>query len=213
MTKALKNCMLVVCVTLLIGLFVWLGLYGYKSIENSDGVWWAIALWIFLAISQALKASSDDVRSGSKFDFGLLILNFALWLLLGIPFTLLAIGMLVGIKDLFVFIIQLPSTRSSNALSVGLVFILGITLFQVRQHFRYFYGLGEVIMGLTLAYFKYPFEFSIDYSLAAIAGSVYLVVRGFDNMQQGKLIDKLLIRLPFDKVNAKLYQTKLKNKS
>jgi hypothetical protein len=213
MAKALKNCMLVVCVTFMIGLFVWLGLYGYKSIENSDGVWWAIALWIFLAISQALRSSSDDVRSGSKFDFGLLILNFALWLLLGIPFTLLTIGMLVGIKDLFVFIIQLPSTSSSNALSVGLVFILGITLFQVRQHFRYFYGLGEVIMGLTIAYFKYPFEFSIDYSLAAIAGSVYLVVRGFDNMQQGKLIDKLLIRIPFDKVNANLYQTKLKNKS
>lgn len=202
MNKVIKNLILTVCATCTVGLFIWLSIYGYKFIKNNDEAWWPTLLWLFLAFSQTLKASSEDSKSGGRVNFRLIVFNFGLWLVLGVPFVLLIIGMFVGIRDLFVLIIQIPATKSSNTASLFLVLILGWILFKVRQHLKYFYGLGEVMMGLTMAYFKFPFELSLDYSLALMAGSVYLIVRGLDNMEQGKSVDKLLQILSLGKLKS-----------
>lgn len=84
------------------------------------------------------------------------------------------------------------------------VIALGVFLFLFRYKLRFFYGLSEIAFATYLSWHQLP-EFPLkqvpdgynaqNLVLAVMAGSVYLVVRGLDNMQQGWSTDVLIARI------------------
>lgn len=74
------------------------------------------------------------------------------------------------------------------------VFLIGLGLFWFRIRCRATYGLTEVLVGVSVASFKYVEASAGSQSaapadpnllIALLTAGVYLVVRGLDNMQQG----------------------------
>ena len=172
-----------------------IALYGYQGIGSRVSINFILIAWLILATTQTYKSGIEEIQMGKKVNFSWVALNVGLWLIIGGPMLALIVGIFLAIFDLFAFVVSLPATQSPDIVSVALVFLMGVVLFQIRQHCRYFYGAAEILVGLLIAYYKYPFEVSANYYLAALAGSVYLMVRGMDNMQQGKSTDKILIRM------------------
>lgn len=75
-------------------------------------------------------------------------------------------------------------------LSVGAL-IAGFILFSFRYHYLPFYGLVEVIFGCVTALLQNKIVYDAT-SLAAIAASIYIVVRGLDNIDKGLQAKKAL---------------------
>lgn len=74
------------------------------------------------------------------------------------------------------------------------VFLVGVGLFWFRSRCRGVYGLTEVVVGLSIASYKYVEASSGSHAtatsdtnllIALLTAGVYLVVRGLDNIQQG----------------------------
>ncbi len=85
-----------------------------------------------------------------------------------------------------------------------LALVFGVLLFSFRFHYRTFYGLTEAIVGLAIAYSKVrqisgrEALLSFDAGLGLLTASVYLIVRGFDNMFEGvngSRKDRLIARI------------------
>lgn len=81
------------------------------------------------------------------------------------------------------------------------VIIVAGFLFVFRQKFRFWYGLSESLCGIIVAISKSESSISAmlnpSYLLLILTASIYLIVRGFDNMHQG--INS--IKSPFNKDN------------
>lgn len=82
------------------------------------------------------------------------------------------------------------------------VLSVGSTLFMIRQRYRFFYGVTEIVVGLAVAVHLSQ-TYSSDATNAAnvfiglVTAGAYLVVRGLDNVQQGLATENkdLLARL------------------
>ena len=67
----------------------------------------------------------------------------------------------------------------------------GMLLFHFRLRIRSLYGVTEVVVGVLVAIFKVfgnspgAFATNADFILAMLTASVYLIVRGLDNVHQG----------------------------
>ncbi|MEQ6289619.1 hypothetical protein ACFPAG_03220 [Vogesella sp. GCM10023246] len=72
---------------------------------------------------------------------------------------------------------------------VIIVTIVASFLFIFRLKFRFWYGLSESLCGIVVAISKSQSSlsgiFNTNYLLIILTASVYLIVRGFDNMHQG----------------------------
>lgn len=76
---------------------------------------------------------------------------------------------------------------------VGITLIAGLALFGMRSWYRISYGATETLVGLYLAWMKWTTttgplgELSKDtvFMTGLLTASIYLVVRGMDNMQTG----------------------------
>lgn len=70
--------------------------------------------------------------------------------------------------------------------------LLGVSLFGFRKGARGLYGLTEVVAGVSIAAYRISTEntdllnASPEIYIALLTAGVYLVVRGLDNMEQGK---------------------------
>jgi hypothetical protein len=89
----------------------------------------------------------------------------------------------------------------SRALLLPLALLIGYILYRVRKSFRRLYGFSEVIAGLFACWVGlgqiqsalrfspgaedpgYPFSFRIG---VALAGGIYIIVRGLDNYGKGQ---------------------------
>jgi hypothetical protein len=138
----------------------------------------------------------------SKFEIFFSIGSVALATLFAGP---IYYSIIAAFKDLYLWI-QSPSVSREWAiiLAVVLTIILGFSLFFFRLKFRSIYGFTEALVGLGVAVQKVSSENSLEitnssFYLAILTASVYLFVRGLDNIHQG------LTKEPFDPYGQKLY--------
>ena len=98
----------------------------------------------------------------------------------------------VAIKDIYIFLLSPESGRTPTVfITVIMTLGLGVGLFVFRLKARTYYGLTEIMVGVTVAVYRVtatPNDGLIsnaDLYLAVLTAGIYLVVRGLDNMHQG----------------------------
>lgn len=97
--------------------------------------------------------------------------------------------------DFVKWLIQQQNLSYTGPLLVSTaVFLIGLGLFWFRGRYRATYGLTEVLVGISVASYKYVEAAAGSHSatptdpnflIALLTAGVYLVVRGLDNLQQG----------------------------
>ncbi len=112
------------------------------------------------------------------------------------PITCLTAGMSyysigVSLKDSFLWLVSVSHTIQGTIIYIILLcLILGISLFYFRLKRRVTFGFIETLTGLLIAGYKAYSDFdkgmqNTDFYLAILTASIFLVVRGADNMHQG----------------------------
>lgn len=110
----------------------------------------------------------------------------------------------VAVRDLYIFLLSPESGRTPTVfITVIMTLGLGIGLFIFRLKARAYYGLTEIMVGVTVAVYRVTTTpgsnliSSTDLYLAVLTAGIYLVVRGLDNVHQGldKEPDSFLARL------------------
>lgn len=119
----------------------------------------------------------------------------------------------VAFKDLYLWL-QSPEISKSWAIVFVLVLtiILGFSLFFFRLYARSIYGVTELLVGLGVAVQKISSQESVEitkssFYLVILTASVYLFVRGLDNIHQG------LTKEPLDPYAKKIYLFLFKGKT
>jgi hypothetical protein len=98
----------------------------------------------------------------------------------------------VALKDGYFWLqTVVPPRAFAYVVTPPAVLIVGYVLFSFRAHARFFYGLTEALVGVSVAILRVPaaggdpFAWDSTIYLAMLTAGVFLVVRGFDNMQSG----------------------------
>ena len=76
---------------------------------------------------------------------------------------------------------------------IGTVVVFGFAtiLFAFRYHYRFYYGATEIVAGLAICAYRFSVDFlpekatNPDFYFAVLTAAVYIIVRGWDNIQQG----------------------------
>jgi len=111
--------------------------------------------------------------------------------------ALASIAIIASIIDLFRWIGNLNNPSSRAALASFVVLSLGSLLFYFRLRWRSLYGATEALVGVSVAAHrvigiqKDPSALDLELFLALPTASIYLVVRGFDNVHQGLTKDPI----------------------
>lgn len=110
----------------------------------------------------------------------------------------------VSLKDLFFWILSPSFTKGvSMTLTALLTLAVSLVLFYFRLKARSIYGLTEAAVGLVVEANRATTQTdeitSSGFYLAILTASVYLVVRGFDNIHHG------LTKDPIDPYGTKIY--------
>ena len=155
---------------------------------------------IFLSI-RIFYFFKKGISKPTKGDLFMLISVLIALVLIG-P-TYYAVG--VAIKDLY-FWIQSPKITKEWSIPIvlGITVSVGFFLFYFRLRARSIYGLTEAIVGLAIAMQKTSIENSEEltkssFYLAILTASIYLFVRGLDNIHQG------MTKEPYDYYARKIY--------
>jgi len=164
--------------------------------SNSIAV--GIGLVIALIMGVAITAGKRRADKISVFLVVVVVCLPGFWLLFR------AFGILRGFgPDILAW---LPG-HSFRVIGMILVVLAGAVLFWVRLKFRMLFGLTEVAFACYVAWDKIPCvdiasstgnsALAVNASTIAvglISGSIYLLVRGFDNMHQGYIHNKTAIK-------------------
>ena len=110
-----------------------------------------------------------------------------------------------------VFLTDLPKFKSQIDISSDLLIpltvlvmlIIGLAIFYFRQHYKCIYGMTEVTVGVVIAANKIAptkdfANLSSEFYLALLTASLFLIVRGFDNIYLGltkEPTDRLLLQI------------------
>lgn len=158
------------------------------------------AVSIIFLIIFIILAIQTGISKPTKADFIMSIGGLIALLLIGPLYY--SVG--VSLKDLYLWI-QSPNLSKNGAMIITVIItlILGLALFYFRLRARSLYGFTEAAIGLTVAANKVAAENSqsiitSNFYLAILTASVYLVVRGLDNIHQG------LTKEPIDPYGLKL---------
>lgn len=134
-----------------------------------------------------------------KISLGLIFFSLPIIGILAISYYALA----VTINEVYNWLMS-PIFTEKTQISLVLIttLILGIGFFYFRLKFRVFYGIIELTFGLLIALNKVT-QLNIEnldtnLIMTYITASIYLVVRGLDNIHQG------VTKEPIDKLAAKI---------
>lgn len=164
--------------------------YYHRTLNDfwNHGKWMAIVIGTLLVLVSVVTLYAEKPTPSPG------VMLFVLVMMFGVTCFLTGALYVVGVSllDLFTWGSD-PSTESwSWRASVSvLVLVDGSLLFYVRFRWRSLYGLSEAAVGLVISFekiFRIPnLEASAnsEFLLAILTASVYLVVRGFDNVHQG----------------------------
>jgi hypothetical protein len=178
-------------------LLVWAFVHTIRT-RSADDFWWHS-----LTTGAAIGSIFLVVFAVIWFKRGLKVsLTEALASVFAVPAGLMLLGMVyyavgASAKDLFLWARD-PSTLSWRAVAASLlVLATGSLLFYFRLHYRSLYGATEALVGVLVAMQRVlstpggsP-RLDVDLFLPLLTASIYLVVRGFDNVHQGLTKDPL----------------------
>lgn len=119
--------------------------------------------------------------------------RFSNFLLAAVPYALFSgvffYSILISVIDTFKFLYGLSSSNLRIVLPAILSIFLGYILFLFRLHHRIMYGLSEIIVGVMAGVLHTSNVVKFDnpeFYLAVLSASIYLIVRGFDNISIGR---------------------------
>lgn len=121
-----------------------------------------------------------------------------------IPFAIIVYSEFACLKD-FIFWIRSPTISKSSALILTALFIItvGVGLFYFRLKARATYGFTEATAGLAVSIqrvWDQPEQIkTFTFHFALLTASIYLFVRGLDNIHQG------LTKEPIDPWGSRIY--------
>jgi hypothetical protein len=172
----------------------------YDFVKFSSFIFTSIFTLIFIVLCiYVIKYKTFGIFKGNR---NLYLTFLFLIVLLGPIYY--SIG--VVIRDLFSFIktSQLSGKWLISTTVFGIL-LFGLLLFYFRLYFRCVYGLTETVIGVFIAVDKVTnqnFTESTDstFYLAILTASLYLIVRGFDNIHQG------FTKEPLDPVAQKFHR-------
>jgi hypothetical protein len=82
---------------------------------------------------------------------------------------------------------ELTASPLARIAVVGALFVLSLLLYLIRQSYRVLYGIVEVVLGLLGCWITLGSQATDRLTISVgVAGSVYIVIRGFDNYFQGR---------------------------
>lgn len=146
---------------------------------------------LYIAVPLGILLSFIITLSGFKDGFN----KKHITALILIPFFVLLwassyYALAVSIKDMYSWILTPTFSESSNIiLVVILTMFFGVLFFYCRLKWRAIYGITELIFGLIIAANKTTeinsLELNSSFYLTFLTASIYLVVRGLDNIHQG----------------------------
>lgn len=146
----------------------------------------SFGFFLLMLISAILTFRRDGLRQIIKAIRD----SWFVFLLAFLP-SIFAYSVLVAFLDLQTWIATLSGTSLRATTTAALVLFLGATCFLLRLHARVLYGLAEVVVGVTVALRRIDISkigqvaTDPELALALLTASIYLIVRGFDNIHQG----------------------------
>jgi len=143
-------------------------------------------LWAAIAY-EAWRSSASRKDRGALLGIAILV-PITMYFAAAVVYALGA-----SIKDAYVWLQSSPGLTRTQAVAVGVAgtLVLGSILFYFRLRLRATYGLTEAMVGLTVAGYRVHTDLgtpNLDHNsfyLTMLTAGVYLVVRGFDNIDQG----------------------------
>jgi hypothetical protein len=99
-------------------------------------------------------------------------------------------GLFATMADLYRLLLPVRQASLGASMVAALAMVAGLALFWLRLRVRLVYGLSEVMVGLAIAAWRGYGETTSgvpstpEFYLAILTASIYLVVRGLDNMHQ-----------------------------
>ncbi len=201
--KEVSNIPIPVLITALI-LFFWAIGHTIQTRPSTDILKYSLyiiaAVFVIFSVIMIVLAFQGKVDKPRKGDLVMYLATIIAIFLIGPIYY--SVG--ASIKDLYLWI-QSPQVPKSGAIIMILAItsILGVILFYFRLRARSIYGITEAGIGLTVAAYKVASEDSqtlatTNFYLVILTASVYLVVRGLDNIHQG------LTKEPIDQYMRKL---------
>ncbi|MBA3680281.1 MAG: hypothetical protein H0W73_03700 [Bacteroidetes bacterium] len=194
-TQVLGVCIAIISIIYCVNARTWNDIFKYASYISIG-----LLVVFFLIIIIINVFNSGITKKGFK-DFAFVLpLIILLLVIAGIS----NYSIFVGIKDIFLWI-KSPSISKTSAIILTSLFTLalGSGLFYFRLRMRAIYGLTEAAIGIVVAGNRALTQMdqfaSSDFYLAILTASVYLIVRGFDNIHQG------LTKDPIDQYGTKLF--------
>jgi len=151
---------------------------------------------IFLALFVIIIAICIYLWKAEKRTFGELLFAFFLLSFLAFWYTFVIYGFFASVTDLFTWVGRALHSVSRHAvipasLAAVIVLCIGSLLYFVRFRFRACFGITEAAVGLVIGMERLasqPIDKlppAQDFLLVLLTASVYLIVRGFDNVYQG----------------------------
>lgn len=175
-------------------LFLWMlitFIYGIRNRSFSDFIHYGGNIFgalLSIGCIVLIAYIVTNISKGIEWKFiGLLIIALPFAFILG---SIEYYSMFVTLKDIFLWIKSPSFSGNGKVICIALLTLaLGAGLFYFRLKLRACYGMTEAVVGLIVATNKIPTEAqditNPEFYLAILTASLYLVVRGFDNIHQG----------------------------
>ena len=152
--------------------------------RTAEDFFFYVSIWAFIWFSYLLHLSFSLAKAFGRPPPTPSFRHFLRILIYTYALAILSYGVGVDVKDLYLWL----SITRYEVLIVFFALGLGLMLFQLRRELRVVYGTSEVVVGLVVAAYRHSPDTSIwnlSEFLPFLTAGVYLVVRGFDNIQQG----------------------------
>ncbi|WP_156362535.1 hypothetical protein [Xylophilus sp. Leaf220] len=98
-----------------------------------------------------------------------------------------------GISHIYKLIPVAPNYKTAIPVALG-AFTIGLGCYFIRRKYRRIWGATEIVAGIAIVVYRtYTKNYSAnlmdaEYFIAFITAGIYLMVRGFDNLEQGAKI-------------------------
>jgi hypothetical protein len=184
--------------------FIWGIIHAIQTRTIEDFIKYSLYIAIPLAIIYGSIVFSGllDTEGKNKLTHRLLLLPMIIFgsLFIGAMYYALA----ASLKDVYLWL-RSPSVSRNGAIIITILIttVVAFILFYFRLKLRSIYGLTEAAIGLIVAVNRVvdsrTIGFNSNFYLIMLTASIYLIVRGFDDIHQG------LTKSPVDPLGRNLY--------
>lgn len=166
-------------------------IYLFMFLYRVDHLTEFMVIWLLASLGSAYRSYSNYRNETGK-SGGFLVEHLSIQLLITLTISAVLVTGFNLTKIIFDSLITAATDAAPSAIAVY-VLVGGAVLFWFREKARRCYGATEVIVGMAIAAYKIPQTPDIQETfIIAMTGGLYLVVRGLDNIKQGKGSDLVI---------------------